>query len=379
MKNVVACCLALTLTLSVVQCASASADALVGRQPSSVDGMMRVYRDFAYGPRPDAPDEGARYPVIRGFKGTPVHTHRSGQLFDIYLPNSPSCVPVDAPVFLFVHGGAWSMRWDKDAEGYAFFKRLTEKGFVVFSMDYALQNDILSDPTVSRRPNAAFADMLRDIDLMVTHLKTFLPSIGLNCGKIALGGTSAGAHLTALYACDQSNPRPLGLGLRHDLSVGFVLDVVGPTNLRTPGMRGSLMAALRAAGDSGLCLSDAASRFATLLGWLTETDLLSLYRAKGESAVDEVLHHWSPVALVTPTTPPFLLAYNRIHPFSGTDGLVETVNCTEMEEALERVGVASESRFCWFRFHGQFTDAQLDWMADRCAALSLCAKGACCK
>ena len=356
-----------TLAVAGLVVCGADGEALLGKQPHGVDGRMHVYRDFAYGPRGDLKGEGDKYPVWRDFKGVPYHTHRSGQLFDVYLPEAPGRVPANAPVLLYLHGGAWCMRWDKDAEGYQMIRRLCEQGFVVCSMDYQLQNDIMTDEKAVCRPNATFADMLRDVDAAVTHLKTFLPTIGVRPKKIAIGGGSAGAHLSALYACDQANPGALGLGLRHDLPIGFELDVIGPVNLLSDGMREAALTATAKFAKTGKVPDGTVARFVTLLGWLAGTDVYADYREKGEKAVLATLHRWSPLSLVTPETPPFVLAYNKIHPFSGTDGLVEASNCTDMEEALEKVGVESASRFCWFRFHGMFTDWQLDWIAETCA------------
>ena len=339
---------------------------LCGKAPHGVDGTMHVYRDFAYGSRGDLKGEGDKYPVWKDFKGAPYHTHRSGQYFDVYLPEAPGKVPSGAPVLLYLHGGAWCMRWDKDAEGYQMIKRLCEKGFVVCSMDYQLQNDVITDEKATCRPNATFADMLRDIDLMVTHMKRFLPSVGVKPAKIAIGGGSAGAHLSALYACDQANPGVLGLALRHDIPIGFELDVIGPVNLMSEGMREAALAAAKACIETGRAPTDMSGRFVTLLGWLAGTDVFAAYRNGGERELLAILHRWSPLSLVTPKTPPFVLAYNKIHPFSGTDGMVETSNCTDMEEALAKVGVESASRFCWFRFHGMFNDRQLDWIAETC-------------
>ncbi len=345
----------------------ADGEALLGKAPYGVDGAMHVYRDFAYGPRGDLEGEGDKYPVWKDFKGAPYHTHRSGQLFDVYLPAAPGKVPADAPVLLYLHGGAWCMRWDKDAEGYQMIKGLCGKGFVVCSMDYQLQNDIFTDPTAVRRPNATFADMLRDVDLMVTHLKTFLPSIGVKPRKIAIGGGSAGAHLSALYACDQANPRALALGLRHDIPIGFELDVIGPMNFTSGGMCQAALDAANEFSKTGKVPEGLAARYVTLLGWLADVNFYELYRDRGVKAARAVLHRWSPTSLVTPETPPFILAYNKLHPFSGTDGMVEASNCTDMEDALRTVGVESESRFSWFRFHGQFNDRQLEWISNTCA------------
>lgn len=341
--------------------------ALLGKAPYGVDGRMHVYRDFAYGPRGDLKGEGDKYPVWRDFKGTPYHTHRSGQLFDVYLPEAPGRVSANAPVLLYLHGGAWCMRWDKDAEGYQMIRRLCEQGFVVCSMDYQLQNDLMTDEKAVCRPSATFADMLRDVDAAVTHLKTFLPSIGVRPKKIAVGGGSAGAHLSALYACDQANPSALGLGLRHDLPIGFELDVIGPMNFCSDGMRDAAVEAGERFVRDGRAPTDTNGRFVTLLGWLAGEDAYQAFRRGGAAAVEAILRRWSPLSLVNGRTPPFVFAYNKLHPFSGTDGLVETAHAEDMAEALEKAGVESTTRFCWFRFHGAFTDWQLDWIAETCA------------
>lgn len=314
MKRLLAGVLALSLT------AAASA------------GNFRFERDIPYGTRLDQPGEGGK------------HGHRSGQFFDLYWPNE---VTANTPVFLYVHGGAWSQKWDKDVDGWHILSRLAERGVVCCSMNYVLQNDVLTDPKMPNRPNATFADMLRDIDLMISYLATNLPTRGLSPRKIGIGGTSAGAHLSALYACDGANPAALGLNLRHALPIGFVFDNVGPMDFSTPQMK-AVLENREASDVPNLVLRS----FRTLLARLTN----------GEPPMK-----WAPISLVNAKTPPFILAYNKLHPFSSTDGLVETAHCSRMEEALGRVGVRSESRFCWFRSHGWHTDSQLEWIVDTCA------------
>ena len=203
MKRLLAGVLALSLT------AAASA------------GDFRLERDIPYGSRLDQPGEGGK------------QGHRSGQFFDLYWPNE---VTTNTLVFLYVHGGAWSQKWDKDVDGWHILSRLAERGIVCCSMNYVLQNDVLTDPKMPNRPNATFADMLRDIDLMISYLAPNLPTRGLSPRKIGIGGTSAGAHLSALYACDGANPAALGLNLRHALPIGFVFDNVGPMDFSTPQM-----------------------------------------------------------------------------------------------------------------------------------------------
>lgn len=369
-----------TLILSVAFAALTLAEAkgagVDGIEPQPLDAHMRVYRDLAYGPRGDLKEDLERLPVL---KDQPkfTHTHRSGQLFDLYLPDAPGAVPADAPVLLFLHGGGWCMRWDKDSDGIGIIKALCAKGFVVCSADYQLQNDAISDANATCRPDATFADMLRDIDLAVSHLKTFLPEVGVRPRRIGIAGCSAGGHLASTYACDEGNPTWLGLGLKHALKIGYVLDIVGPVNFLTAETGQMLLKSVQTFAATGVKMKApgkpsiiAKERFVSLLEWLTATDFDAAYRAGGDAEVLNVLYRWSPVAMVTPKTPPFLLAYNKLHPFSGTDGLVETANCEDMAAALGRVGVECRVRYNWFRFHGMFSDRHIAWMVENCLELA---------
>lgn len=319
---------------------------------------MLVFHDLQYGPRGDAQGEGETFAGERWVdcEGRAYHTHRSGQFFDAYLPAKPGEMLADAPVMLFLHGGAWCQRYDKDGECRDLIGKLVERGFVVISMDYALQNDIFTEPSAGNRPGASFSDMLRDIDLMVSHLVGYLPSIGVKADRIAIGGASAGAHLSALYAIDDGRREIRGLA--HALPIWFVVDIVGPMDLRID-LREPLVGALEG-GRAEMELR----LFTTLMERLVGEDLHGKYRAGGMAAVDETLKRFSPMALVTAKTPPFILAYNKLHPFASSDGLISTGNCSGMEDALAAAKVRSVSRFCWFRPHGQYNERQLDWIAD---------------
>jgi len=307
---------------------------------NDVNAGERVVRDLAYGPRRDLADEGA------GFSGEPIsagdgrrcHTHRSGQDFDAYLPES---IRSDSPVILFIHGGGWSQRWDKDGDAEYYIRRMQGRGFLVCSMSYVLQSDVTADMRAPNREGATFANMLRDIDAMVTHLKGYLQTLGVSPRKIAIAGSSAGAHLAALYAGDGANPQALGLGLRHELEIGFTVDIIGPMDFTTPGFR-------RAIG-----------------GEVPALEILFRRLIADGGDFDAALAKWSPISLVNAKTPPMVMAYTKLHPFASSDGLVETENCTRMEEALEKAGVESVSRYCWFRVHGQFTDSQIEWMVEK--------------
>lgn len=342
-------------------------DTLLGKSPITRIGEIRAYRDFAYGPRPDAPGEGATFKgqTWKDGNGNPVHTHRTGQLFDLWLPSAPGTVPAHAPVFIWVHGGAWCMRWDKDGDAFHLLRRFAEKGFIAINMDYIMENDVLTDGSQPSRPHATWADMLRDIDLMVSYLKTFLPSLGVTPRAVGIGGASAGGHLTTLYAADQANPTALGLGLSHALPVAFVADVVGPVDLLLPSMRDPILTTVKKQAQTGTVPTDMLGRWVVLLGRLSGADVFSAYKSGGEVAVDAVLRRWSPRWHVTSRMPPCILAYNKLHPFASSDGLVDIDNCDALEGALKEAGVPCVSRVSWFCHHGKLKDSCQDWLVDQ--------------
>ena len=204
-----------------------AADALT---PSAYPGV-RVEKNLAYGPRRNLPNEGTAYPAMFGANdefGLPVNRHETAQTYDVYYPAKRG---PDTPVMLYVHGGAWCMPFDKNAAA-EFFMGIAASGWAVYSMNYVMPSmDVLTHPGAKFRRGATFADMLRDIDLMVAEVGRDAPRRGFRCGKIALGGESAGAHLSSLYAYDQDNPKPLSLGLSHPVRVGLLLNLIGPIDL----------------------------------------------------------------------------------------------------------------------------------------------------
>lgn len=326
---------------------------------------FRLVRDLAYGSRADAPGEGASYvgKMVKDGAGHVCQTHRSGQFFDLLLPTPSGTAPADAPVFVWLHGGAWCQRWDKDGDAYHLLRRFAARGFVVVSMDYILQNDVLTNPSVPARAQATWADMLRDVDALVSHLRAFLPTWGVRPKSFGIGGASAGAHLAALYATDEGDPAALALGLRHELPVSFAVDVVGPVDLTLPSFRDPVLQVLRRARSA----PDMFGRWTTLLARLSGEDLAS---ATSPVALEAVLRRWSPCAHVTSRTPPFILAYNRLHPFSSSDGLVPLACCDRMEAALSAAGVSCSTRVSWFQHHGQLRDGVQDWIVETAAKVA---------
>ena len=380
-RAVLSVCLVLAVLCGGRVCGQ-TADAVGAASSSVVWEGVRIDRDIAYGPRGDAPGEGNG------------RAHRSGQFFD-FLVDAGTPPRTDAPVYVNLHGGAWCQPFDKDGESLAFFKLLVARGFVVVNANYQLQNDVTASGTMPpRRPHATFHDMLRDLDDLGTFLvRDFLPRHGVKARSCALGGWSAGAHLALLYAYDQDHPgarsqqvatlplqQPVLLPeqqtttlsgrfpLRHDLRVGFAVDVVGPVDLADDDFIAPLLG--RRAPFGTWWDAAATDRLLTLLGWLVDDDLRGR-RARGdEDGMRAVLARFSPTRLVTPRTVPTILAYCRRFPFAGTDGCVPTSAYYGLRERLETAGVPVAGDIRTFRSHGRLGEGYTVWLADQIAAFA---------
>jgi acetyl esterase/lipase len=147
------------------------------------------------------------------------------QTYDLYLPGNIGEIDRSAPFFLFVHGGTW--KGGSKAAYAKILAEMAEQGFVVASMNYVLCNP-------KQGGTHTFAEMLADIDAMVSHLPTLAQAVGISIPRFAIGGSSAGGHLSLLYAYDGANPSVLGLGLKHAVPVACVFSDCGPSDIASP-------------------------------------------------------------------------------------------------------------------------------------------------
>ena len=148
------------------------------------------------------------------------------QTYDLYLPGNVGEIETSAPFYLFVHGGAWK-HGSKGGRRAKLFAEMAEQGFVVASMNYVLCD-------TKRGETHTFAEMLADIDAMVSHLPSLAKAAKISIPRIAIGGSSAGGHLSLLYAYDGANPSVLGLGLKHAVPVACVFTDCGPSDIASP-------------------------------------------------------------------------------------------------------------------------------------------------
>ena len=214
MKKLASLVVFLALALSVAPVFAEGADTPPLRlSPTKIPSFTKAYvcEDLPYGERQVG-------------KGA-VHANVA-QTYDLYLPGNLGEIAPSAPFYLFVHGGAWK-RGGKGGRRAKLFAEMAEQGFVVASMNYVLCNEKLGG-------THTFAEMLVDIDAMVSHLPSLAKAVGISIPRIAIGGSSAGGHLSLLYAYDGANPSVLGLGLKHAVPIACVFTDCGPSDIASP-------------------------------------------------------------------------------------------------------------------------------------------------
>jgi acetyl esterase/lipase len=106
-------------------------------------------------------------------------------LLDLYLPAARPC-----PVVVFVHGGAFLMG-DRRLlppilERADLFRWLPAEGIAVASIDYRLSAE------------AVFPAQLHDVKAAIRWARGRGPEVGIDPGRIAVWGESAGGHLAAM-------------------------------------------------------------------------------------------------------------------------------------------------------------------------------------
>jgi acetyl esterase/lipase len=95
--------------------------------------------------------------------------------------------PEGAPVFVYVHGGAWVLG-DKREQGYPLLYELARRGWVSVTINYRLS------------PRATWPDHIVDCKRAVAWVREHIADYGGDPGFVAVAGGSAGGHLAALLA-----------------------------------------------------------------------------------------------------------------------------------------------------------------------------------
>jgi acetyl esterase/lipase len=211
-------------------------------------------------------------------------------VLDLYVPAGPP----PHPVIVWVHGGGWRAG-DEDLAPNHPARQLVARGWAVASVEYRLSGE------------AVFPAQVQDCRAAIRWLRAQAPGLGLDAGRFAAWGSSAGGHLVSLLgtagevsAFDDPRQGHAGESGR----VQAVVDWYGPTDFTLP------------AGAPG-----ASGQVASLLGCLDCPDARRLA---------------SPVSHVDASDPPFLIQHGTADP------VVPPLHSEVLHAALLAAGVSSQ-------------------------------------
>jgi acetyl esterase/lipase len=146
---------------------------------------------------------------------------------DLYTP-ADAATPL--PTLLYVHGGAWAVG-DKSDFVVERLVPLVAHGFALASANYRLV------------PSATWPAQIHDVKAAVRWLRAHADQHGLDAGRVAIGGSSAGGHLASMVGLTAGDVALEGtVGDHHGESsaVGAVVAYFPPTDLLLTGARNPL-------------------------------------------------------------------------------------------------------------------------------------------
>ncbi len=135
------------------------------------------------------------------------------QLLDIWRREDLPLQP--APVLIFVPGGAW-VHGRRLLQGYALMSHLAEQGWVCLSIDYRVA------------PHHRWPQHITDVKTAIAWARANVDKFGGDRNFVAIGGTSAGGHLSALAGLTINDPEmQADLPEGSDTSVDAVVGIYG--------------------------------------------------------------------------------------------------------------------------------------------------------
>jgi acetyl esterase/lipase len=138
---------------------------------------------------------------------------RPSQLLDVWRRKDLPAEP--APVLLFVPGGAW-VHGSRLLQGYALMSHLAKLGWVCLSIDYRVA------------PHHAWPAHITDVKTAIAWARANVDKFGGDRNFVAIAGTSAGGHLSALAGLTANDPEMQGeLPDGSDTSVDAVVGIYG--------------------------------------------------------------------------------------------------------------------------------------------------------
>ena len=157
-------------------------------------------------------ESGVTYCVMNGW---PVR-------MDIYYPKTANG---QWPVVMIIHGGAWIWGDKATSASLAVQPGLTEKGFLVVSINYRLA------------PSFPWPAMIEDAKCAVRSLRAHAADYNLDPNRIGVLGDSVGGQIALLLGLtDSSVGWDVGEYLEYSSQVQAVVDFFGPTDLNDPSL-----------------------------------------------------------------------------------------------------------------------------------------------
>ncbi|NNL64873.1 MAG: alpha/beta hydrolase [Myxococcales bacterium] len=269
-------------------------------------GALDRALDEALGPdHAPMPDRVAWGPILRPF---PIHAPGVERIrnvvygraaaqdlkLDLYRPRG-TVAGAGLPVFFYVHGGGWVIG-TKNTQGLPIVNQLAERGWLCVNVNYRLS------------PGATFPDHLIDLKRALHWLRNEGVAYGADPDFVAVGGGSAGGHLSALLALTAGDPEYQPGFEDADTSVQAAVPIFGVYDFVEPG---------KTWGHGGLAP-------------FLEKHVMKATFAEDPKAFEKA----SPLHRIGPDAPPFLVVHG------GSDTLVPPGEAREFVRAFRETASA---------------------------------------
>lgn len=235
------------------------------------------------------------------------------QVLDLYLPEN---MQGETGLVLMIHGGAW-IAGDKEGYKDALEYASTSLGIAAAAINYRYLGE-----------NVTIHDILDDIDAALAVIKEKGAKTGLDINKVLLTGSSAGAHLSMLYAYSRDDTAPV--------KPVAVVSNCGPTDLT----------------DEGFYIGNALGDEETI-AYLMSLCIGKNFSYAEKDAYIEELKAVSPLYYVDESTVPTVVNHGMV------DDIVPFSNATALVESFEKNGVKYDFNVYPNSGHGLDNDPEI--------------------